>query len=94
MSRKGNCCDNVPIESLWEILKNELVYHQQYQTMMDVISDIVKYIELEDNEGRLTKHCFAATQDKRCARSATGIQKGLSMKSPKFVWLDYYRQAT
>ena len=60
---------------------------------MEAISDIVKYIELEYNEERLAKHCFAATQGKSCARSGTRIQKGLGMKSPRQVWFDYYRQA-
>ena len=90
--------DNAPIESFsgeehCSARKNELVYHQEYQTRMEAISDIVKYIELEYNEERLAKHCFAATQGKSCARSGTRIQKGLGMKSPRQVWFDYYRQA-
>ena len=55
MSRKGNCYDNAPIESFWGVLKNELVYHQEYQTRMEAISDIVKYIELEYNQTRIQK---------------------------------------
>ena len=93
MSRRGNCFDNAPIESFWGILKNELVYHQDYETRFEAISDITKYIELEYNDERLAKHCFAATQDKRCARSETRIQKGLGYKLPRQVWFDYYRQA-
>jgi transposase InsO family protein len=30
MSRKGNCYDNVPMESFWGSLKNELIHHQRY----------------------------------------------------------------
>ncbi|MGM8888795.1 IS3-like element ISPar1 family transposase, partial [Psychrobacter sp. 1U2] len=32
MSGRGNCFDNPPIESFWGILKNDIVYHQDYQT--------------------------------------------------------------
>ena len=85
--------DNAPIESFWGTLKNELVYHQDYKTRLAAISDIIRYIELYYNEERLAKHCFAATQGKSCARSGTRIQKGLSYKSPRQVWFDYYRQA-
>jgi len=46
--------------------------------MIEAISDIIKYTEFEYNEERLVKHCFAATQDKSCARSGTRIQKGFS----------------
>ncbi len=93
MSRRGNCFDNASIESFWGVLKNELVYHQDYETRFEAIRDITKYIELEYNDERLAKHCFAATQDKRCARSETRIQKGLGYKLPRQVWFDYYRQA-
>ena len=49
MSRRGNCFDNAPIESFWGILKNELVYHQDYKMRFGAINDIIKYIELEYN---------------------------------------------
>lgn len=55
MSRKGNCYDNAPIESFWGTLKNELVYRYNYQTRLEAISDIVKYIELEYNQTRIQK---------------------------------------
>ena len=32
MSRRGNCYDNVPMESFWGTLKNELVHHRRYAT--------------------------------------------------------------
>ncbi len=73
MSGKGNCFDNAPIESFWGVLKNELVYHQNYKTRFAAISDIIGYIELYYNQTR--------------------IQKGLSYKSPRQMWFDYYRQA-
>ncbi len=93
MSRRGNCFDNAPIESFWGILKNELVYHQDYKMRFEAINDIIKYIELEYNEERSAKDCFAATQGKSYARSETRIQKGLGYKTPRQVWFDFYRQA-
>lgn len=32
MSRRGNCDDNAPMESVWGTLKNELVHHRRYTT--------------------------------------------------------------
>ena len=98
MSGKGNCFDNAPIESFsgeehCPARKNELVYHQDYKTRFTAINDITQYIELEYNEERLAKHCFAATQGKSYAHSGTRIQKGLGYKSPRQVWFDFYRQA-
>ena len=55
MSRRGNCFDNAPIESFWDILKNELVYHEDYKTRFEDISDIIKYIELDYNQTRIQK---------------------------------------
>jgi len=31
MSGKGDCWDNIPMESFWGILKNELVHHQKFK---------------------------------------------------------------
>ncbi|WP_263241287.1 IS3 family transposase [Psychrobacter sp. SC65A.3] len=55
MSAKGNCFDNAPIESFWGVLKNELVYHQDYKTRFAAISDIIGYIELYYNQTRIQK---------------------------------------
>jgi transposase InsO family protein len=55
MSGKGNCFDNAPIESFWGILKNELVYHQDYKTRFAAIRDIIGYIELYYNQTRIQK---------------------------------------
>lgn len=93
MSGKGNSFDKASIESFWGILKNELVYQQDYKTIFSAISDIIGYIALYYNEERLAKHCSAATQGKRYARSETRIQKGLDYRSPRQVWFDFYRQA-
>ncbi|MGP5174847.1 IS3 family transposase [Psychrobacter immobilis] len=55
MSGKGNCYDNAPIESFWGVLKNELVYHQDYKTRFAATSDIIRYIELYYNQTRIQK---------------------------------------
>ena len=55
MSRRGNSFDNAPIESFWGILKNELLYHQDYETRFEAISEIIKYIELYYNQTRIQK---------------------------------------
>lgn len=55
MSRKGNCYDNAPIESFWAILKNELIYHENYETRIRATMDITHYIELEYNQTRIQK---------------------------------------
>lgn len=52
MSRKGNCYDNAPIESFWGTLKNELVYHRDFQTSEGAIKEIVEYIEIFYNRQR------------------------------------------
>ncbi len=55
MSRKGNCYDNASIESFWGTLKNELVYHQSYETRQQAIRDITEYIEIFYNRQRKQK---------------------------------------
>ena len=55
MSGKGNCFDNAPIESFWGIVKNELVYHQEYKTRFTATNEITQYIELYYNQTRIQK---------------------------------------
>jgi putative transposase len=45
MSRKGNCYDNACMESFFATLKQELVYHRQYQTRKEAKQDIFEYIQ-------------------------------------------------
>ncbi|WP_423739916.1 integrase core domain-containing protein [Bacillus cereus] len=44
MSRKGNCYENVCIESFHDVLKKVLVYQQQYATRAQAQQDIWEYI--------------------------------------------------
>ncbi len=46
MSRKGNCYDNAVMESFLATLKQELVYHRQYQARQQAKQDIFKYIHV------------------------------------------------
>lgn len=52
MSRRGNCYDNAPMESLWGTLKNELVHHRRYATREEAKADITEYIEIFYNRQR------------------------------------------
>ena len=55
MSRRGNCYDNAPVESFWGTLKNELVYHRDYQSRKEAIREITEYIEIFYNRQRIQK---------------------------------------
>jgi hypothetical protein len=52
MSRKGNCRDNAPIESLFNSLKDERVHTQRHTTRDEARQDIFKYIEAFYNRSR------------------------------------------
>ena len=52
MSRKGNCYDNACMESSFATLKQELVYHRQYQTRKEAKEDIFAYIHVWYNRKR------------------------------------------
>ncbi len=54
MSRKGNCWDNVPMESFFATLKKELVHHEQYQTRTAARHSLFEYIEVFYN--RIRRH--------------------------------------
>jgi putative transposase len=55
MSRKGNCYDNAPMESLWGTLKNELIYHRHYKTRWEAKKEISEHIEVFYNRQRRQK---------------------------------------
>lgn len=52
MSRKGNCWDNAVMESFYNSLKNERVFHQDYATREQAKADLVQYIEVFYNRVR------------------------------------------
>ena len=53
MSRKGNCWDNAPMESFFNTLKTELVYHEDYKTRAQARLSVFDYIETFYNSIRL-----------------------------------------
>ena len=52
MSRRGNCYDNAVMESFWGTLKQELVYHEKYQTREQARRSIFEWIEVFYNRQR------------------------------------------
>ena len=52
MSRKGNCWDNAPMESWFNSLKNERVFHRCYSTRAEAKADLFDYIEVFYNRKR------------------------------------------
>ena len=52
MSRKGNCWDNAPMESWFNSLKNERVFHRCYATRAEAKADVFDYIEVFYNRKR------------------------------------------
>jgi len=54
MSRKGNCYDNAPTESLWSHLKQELVHHRRFRTRVEGQAAIQEWIEVFYN--RMRRH--------------------------------------
>uniref|UniRef100_UPI00048F4B7B IS3 family transposase n=3 Tax=Chitinilyticum aquatile TaxID=362520 RepID=UPI00048F4B7B len=52
MSRKGNCWDNAPMESFFNSLKNERVFHRRYATRATAKADLFDYIEVFYNRKR------------------------------------------
>jgi transposase InsO family protein len=53
MSRKGNCWDNAVVESFFQSLKTEWVYHYRYQNQTQAMQSIFEYIEVFYNRQRL-----------------------------------------
>lgn len=53
MSRKANCRDNAPVESVFASLKTELVPGQRYPTREAAKRDLFADIEGYDNRSRL-----------------------------------------
>ena len=49
MSRKGNCLNNAVIEDLFGLLKSELLYLQEFQSMEHFKQKLVEYLEYYNN---------------------------------------------
>lgn len=48
-SRKGNCYDNIPIESFFSMLKQEKLYTTKYENVKNIIDATIEYIEYYNN---------------------------------------------
>jgi transposase InsO family protein len=54
MSRKWNCYDNAPTESLWSHLKQKLVHRRRFETRAQAKAAIQEWIEVFYN--RMRRH--------------------------------------
>lgn len=49
MSRKGNCLDSAVIENFFGILKSELLYLQEFQSMEHFKQELIEYLDYYNN---------------------------------------------
>ena len=49
MSRKGNCLDNAVIENFFGLLKSELLYLQEFQSMEHFKQERIEYLDYYNN---------------------------------------------
>lgn len=49
MSRKGNCLDNAVIENFFGLLKSELFYLQEFQSMEHFKQELIAYLDYYNN---------------------------------------------
>lgn len=55
MSRRGNCLDNAVIENFFGLLKSELLYLQNFQSMDQFRQELVDYLDYYNNRRIKTK---------------------------------------
>ena len=49
MSRKGNCLDNAVIENFFGLLKSELLYLQEFESIEHFKSELIEYLDYYNN---------------------------------------------
>ncbi|MEA4853885.1 MAG: IS3 family transposase [Christensenella sp.] len=49
MSRKGNCLDNAVIENFFGILKSELLYLHEFESMVHFKTELIEYLDYYNN---------------------------------------------
>lgn len=49
MSRKGNCLDNAVIENFFGLLKSELLYLQEFDSMQHFMAELINYLDYYNN---------------------------------------------
>jgi len=60
MSRKGNCCDNAPMESFFGTLKTDSLHHYRFATRGQARQVVFEYIEVFYN--RIRRHAKIGNQ--------------------------------
>ena len=50
MSRKGNCLDNAMMENFFGLLKTELLYLQEFESMDHFKRELVEYLDYYNNK--------------------------------------------
>ena len=55
MSRKGNCLDNTVIENFFGLLKSELLYLQEFESMEHFKQELIEYLDYYNNRRIKTK---------------------------------------
>lgn len=55
MSRKGNCLDNAVIENFFGLLKSELLYLQEFDSMEHFKEELIEYLDYYNNQRRKAK---------------------------------------
>ena len=49
MSRKGNCLDNAVMENFFGMLKSELLYLQEFQSIEHFKQELIEYLDYYNN---------------------------------------------
>ena len=49
MSRKGNCLDNAVMENFFGLLKSELLYLQEFQSIEHFKQELIEYLDYYNN---------------------------------------------
>ena len=49
MSRKGNCLDNAVMENFFGLLKSELFYLQEFESLKHFKQELVEYLDYYNN---------------------------------------------
>lgn len=49
MSRKGNCLDNAVMENFFGLLKTELLYLQEFDSMEHFVAELIEYMDYYNN---------------------------------------------
>lgn len=55
MSRRGNCLDNSPMENFFGLLKQEMYYGEEFESIEELKNSIIKYIDWYNKERIKTK---------------------------------------